>query len=379
MKIERIFHFEKESEPNYFHPAISPIPEGLLMTLQTFNGAGDTYGPPLYAISTDDCASWTQAEVIPPLDMVELAEDVYEGVADIRPFYHEKTNTTIVIGCTTSYGPKKLIEMDKDLHPEKYYQKPVYAIRDSSGNYSERQNFFHPFFKDNKNWRIACPQIAILENGDVILPIYYADPSEDREYSCCTMLCSFDGKTLKEKKVGAAVEVEAKYAVEPSIVRFKDKFYMTIRATDDHGYMATSNDGINWDKATPWKWDDSEDILLKSTQQHWMLLDDKIYLVYTRPTEDNADVRWSRAPLFFAEFAPSKKCLIKSTEEIAVPVMRKDGTAYLMGNFHVANISKERAIISDAPIWFEITKEAFVEDDYISAYNNKVSIVKVKL
>ena len=151
--------------------------------------------------------------------------------------------------------------------------------------------------------------------------------------------------------MGEAVSIEAgRGALEPSLACFKGKYHLTIRAEDSRGYHAVSDDGLAWCGLTPWRWDDGEALEMSTTQQHWLSLEDSLYLFYTRRHESNEDVfRW-RAPIFMAEVDTVKGCLIRRSEEIVFPLMRKDGCPNWMGNFHVAVTGPGEALVSDAPV-----------------------------
>ena len=72
-------------------------------------------------------------------------------------------------------------------------------------------------------------------------------------------------------------------------------------------------------------------------------------MVYTRRNANNDHVFRHRAPLFFAEFDTEKMCLIRSTEQIAVP---ERGAR--LGNFGCVNISENEAWVIAAE-WMQTT------------------------
>ncbi len=389
MNIQNIKLYEGADTPNYFHPSVCKWNDDLVMTVQTFDGAGDTYGPVEESISNDNGESWSCAVGIPALETVMLEHGIREGVADVRPFYHKLTDTVIAIGCNTFYGKSKQILDDKNFDRKRYQQHPVYAIKSADGSWSERKKLSHPFFESCNNWRVASAQLTILSNGDVIIPIYLETGDEIPRYCVCTLLCSYDGNELKIKEVGSLVNGTPQYAiVEPSVTEFRGKFYLTLRghdinagyinlATDGRGFLAESGDGLHWGEIGEWKWDDGMPLITSTTQQHWMNLGDKLYLVYTRKDESNIDVfRW-RAPLYMAEFDADNSCLIKNTEEVVIPLERKKGFGYSMGNFHVSNISDDSCVVSDAPIWYTIKKGKTEAEDTIADYESFVVVAIV--
>jgi hypothetical protein len=162
---------------------------------------------------------------------------------------------------------------------------------------------------------------------------------------------SFDGENLSFQEAGRELRLEVNRGLlEPSITKFGDLFYLTIRAEDNHGYVTTSTDGLNWNDIKPWTFDDGESLEMSTTQQRWLTHSDGLFLVYTRKAENNYNVARWRAPLYVAQVNTEKNCLIHSTERIALP-LRGDGTqsgdvVARMGNFHVTNVSQDESWIT---------------------------------
>ncbi len=372
--------------PHYFHPAVCNTANGdLIMTMQLHSGVSDQYGDPEFALSQDEGATWSEPKTIESLRTKNISDSILEGVADVRPFYHPQTKSVIAIGCNSYYGNNKNITSDEDFDREKHKQIPVYAIYKSDGTWSQRRDLLpKSFLKDSLNWRVACTQLVVLDDGDLIIPLYLdkKDDAEDSSYFVvCTVRCSFDGEDIIIKEVGECVcpREEDGYFVEPSVIKFNDKFYMTIRV-NDKACCAESTDGLNWVNLKSWSWDDGEILDTENTQQHWLALGDKLYLVYTKKSKEqgNEEVMRYRAPLFTSEVDPAKCCLIRQSEQVALPLVWSDEAPGLLGNFHVFNASKTEAIISDAPIWFKIVWGQKREDDYIDDVRTDVWVAKIK-
>jgi len=137
-------------------------------------------------------------------------------------------------------------------------------------------------------------------------------------------------------KHGLELTVDVKRGLyEPSITRFGDRFYLTLR-NDDHGYVATSSDGLNYNTPRRWTFDDGSDLGNYNTQQHWVTHPNGLFLVYTRKGANNDHVFRHRAPLFIAQVDPEKLHVIRSTEQILVP---ERGAR--LGNFGVVNVTPE--------------------------------------
>ena len=100
----------------------------------------------------------------------------------------------------------------------------------------------------------------------------------------------------------------------------------------------------------PWACEDGEALTMSTTQQHWLTHSDGLFLVYTRKDKSNSKVlRW-RAPLFVAQVDPEKRCLIRSTEQVVLPLVgdgNKDpDNVALMGNFNVTNVSPNESWVT---------------------------------
>src|SRR5690606_29188367 len=131
---------------------------------------------------------------------------------------------------------------------------------------------------------------------------------------------------------------------------WNDRFYLTLRAEDDRGYVCTSDDGLHWEPKKPWTWDDGTPLTMSTTQQHWLKHANALFLVYTRKDAGNANViRW-RSPLFTAQVDPHTLTLIRETERVVLP-LAGDGVnapddVPLMGNFHVNTATADEAWVT---------------------------------
>ncbi len=334
----------------WFHPKACVIPgkDGgphiALMTKQIIGGS-DYFGPVHWSTSLDQGKTWSEPTLIPAFDRKPVVghEGLMAGVCDVVPEYHAATDTVLALGHVVFYRGPRFSGNDQ------LARYPVYSVRRSDGTWSERRILE---WKDPRGAFIYsnnCGQRWTLPNGDILLAFTFGPKSNHS--SVAGVICSFDGEFLKIKQVGPPLKLEHKRGLlEPSITRFKSKFYMTIRAEDDRGYLSTSEDGIHWHEKTPWSWDDGEPLSMSSTQQHWMTHSEGLYLVYTRKDAKNSDViRW-RSPLYMARFDPEKNQLVGSSERIVIP-MNEDGISHpdrvaLMGNFHITHASANESWIT---------------------------------
>ncbi len=133
---------------------------------------------------------------------------------------------------------------------------------------------------------------------------------------------SFDGELLKVKEVGPALHNDkGRGLLEPSVTKFGGKFWITLRAEDNRGYVSVSDDGLNYEEKRAWTWDDETPIEMSTTQQHWLTHSDGLFLVYTRRDESNENVMRWRSPLWVAQVDTDKRCLIKSSEQVVLPLV----------------------------------------------------------
>ena len=125
---------------------------------------------------------------------------------------------------------------------------------------------------------------------------------------------------------------------------------MTIRAEDDRGYITVSADGLQWKPMKAWCWEDGEPLTLSTTQQRWLIHSDALYLVYTRKSEANVNVMRWRAPLYVARVDPTKLCLVRASERIAIPMsgdgVKEPATVAHLGNFHTNPVTRDLSLVT---------------------------------
>jgi hypothetical protein len=167
-------------------------------------------------------------------------------------------------------------------------------------------------------------QSVELDNGDILVPIYYMDKEmAARGWESCSFAtvvrCSFDGEDMSVIELGNSLFTDVPRGFnEPSIISFNGEYFMALR-NDVTGFVSKSIDGLHYQQATRLVFDDGQDVGNYNTQQHWITGGGKLYMVYTRRGADNDHIFRHRAPLFIAEFDTERMCLIRTTERIAVP------------------------------------------------------------
>jgi len=254
-------------------------------------------------------------------------------VCDFTPKWHHATGKLLGTGHTVVYENNQVMRVRP--------RGTAYAIYEpASRNWSPWKTVQMPGDLKFQNAGAGSVQRYDLPDGDVLLPIYFKEPTQTH-YRVTVMRCSFDGETLKYLEHGDELSVPVKRGLyEPSITRFGGRFFLTMR-NDDHGYVSVSEDGLHFGEPKKWVFDDGLDLGNYNTQQHWVCHPDALFLVYTRRGANNDHVMRHRAPLFIARIDPVKLNVIRESEQILVP---EKGAR--LGNFGVTEVSPDETWVT---------------------------------
>lgn len=332
----------RKSGYTWFHPRPCRLPDGrLLMATQRISGS-DNFSDVHWAESHNGGRTWADPQPIPGFERRPIEGGLEEAVADTVPSYHPPTDTTVWIGWNVYYK-------DDELTMRNERRWPVYIVRRADGGWTERARLAWDHPDAARIYGTNCSQRLTLEDGRLLIPMTFA-PYDREDRLVGTVLCEFDGERLKIVESGNSLHLAVKRGLlEPSITRFGDRFFMTIRAEDDRGYVSTSNDGLQWGPIEPWTFDDGEALTMSTTQQHWLEHSDGLCLVYTRRTAENAGVMRWRTPLFAAEVDPESLRLIRKTELVVLPMSEEDkrsqADAARLGNFHTVAVSPDESLV----------------------------------
>lgn len=334
----------------WFHPRVCmmPGPDGqpvALMTLQEIGGS-DYFGQVHWSLSADLGKTWSEPKPIAALgrDVVAGRDDgLKAGVCDVTPQYHPQSGAVIALGHVVFY------KGDYFARKEQLPRYPVYVTRAKDGTWSRRKILKWDDPRGGHIYTNNCGQRVVLPNGDVQMSFTFGPKAENRMVA--GVRAAFDGNRLTVREVGPPLHNPiGRGLLEPSLTQFGGKFWITMRAEDNRGYLSTSDDGLHWAAKRAWSWEDGTPLDMSTTQQHWLTHSDGLFLVYTRKGEFNANViRW-RSPLRVAQVDIDRRCLIKSTEQIVLPLVG-DGVnepekVALMGNFHVVNASERESWVT---------------------------------
>ena len=299
-----------------------------LMTFQKLLLSGsDVFYGQFVSKSVDGGVTWSEPRQTTGLPDEHVGEIRITKYATVH--YHRKSRSFFALGIAAKYKGDKVPY--HHYAPNDPYAWPLLVKVDAeTGDFIASERLSVPF-----DYELCYPfgQTVELENGDLLVPFYYRPIGSGMRSKCVVIRFAFNGGTLKPVATGTPVALPAlkRGCGEPSLVRFGEKFLLTLRS-DEYGSVAESRDGLHFSVPKKWTWEDGTPIGNANTQQHWVPLGDKLYLSYTRATPANGHVFRNRAPIFISEVDVEKVCLKRTTEKPVVP----DRGARL-GNFCVAS------------------------------------------
>lgn len=317
----------------------------VLMTMQEIGGS-DYFGPVHFTESRDLGRTWTEPRPIAALGREPIPgrdDGLLAAVCDVTPQYHPQTKSVLALGHVVFYRGQYFARR------EQLARYPVYVTRSADGRWSGRKILAWEDPRGAHIYTNNCGQRVVLPSGEIQMSLTFGPQETNRMVA--GVRADFDGQQLQIQQVGEPLENRhGRGLLEPSVAQFDQRFWMTIRAEDQRGYVSTSSDGLTWTEKRAWSWDDGTPLEMSTTQQHWMVHSDGLFLVYTRRDASNEKViRW-RSPLWIAQVDPERQCLLKSTERVVLPLVG-DGVSNpdhvaLMGNFHVTHVSPEESWVT---------------------------------
>ncbi|HSI07978.1 MAG TPA: sialidase family protein [Rariglobus sp.] len=333
----------------HFLPAraalIPESPARVLLTIQQMDTSGTHGFRDLYSSETkDNGRTWSPPERIETLRRTTLADGYDLVVGDLYPQWHVATGVVLATGKTFGFRDGTKEDRSRERVSYSVYTPATRAwsglqmldlpISDHEGK---------PLLEANA----GCNQRFDLVNGDVLLPIRYRKDAGAPAYTTIVARCSFDGKTLTYRTHGTELTLPRDRGFyEPSVTGFDGRYYLTLRA-DHSAYVTRSEDGLDYEPAREWTFDDGAPLGSYNTQQHWVTHGRELYLVYTRRGANNDHVFRNRAPLFIARVDPVRLCVLRSTERVLIP---ERGLG--LGNFGIV-------VVSPKETWVITAEEAF--------------------
>lgn len=326
----------------WFHPRACMVGKKAFMTLQPIKGS-DYFGPVHWTTSDDLGKTWSEFQSAPPLGW-EAEGEGNEAVCDVTPSFHAATGGVLALGQNVFYSNAH--QGFKGDQPPRW---PVYAVW-KDGVWGPRQKLVWDDPRGSQIYSNNCGQRVMMPNGEVMMNFTFG--VKDKPRAVCGVRCSFDGKQLLVQETGPELtNPVGRGLLEPSLTHFQNRFYLTIRAEDNHGYVAVSDDGLHYEPKQAWTWDDGTPLTMSTTQQHWLTHSDGLFLVYTRKDPSNLKVMRWRAPLWVAQVDVKTLRLIRATERVVLP-LAGDGVnagdlVPMMGNFGINNASATESWVTD--------------------------------
>lgn len=327
----------------WYHPRAASIPRkgkkaapSVVMTLQKHLHTSDHYSGQS-VLRTDDLGkTWQGPEPRPELDWQDGAPGVSVAVADVTPGYHAPSGKVLAIGAQVRYS-----KAGEQLEDQPRANQTAYTVFDpKAGTWTRWRRLEMPELPQFNHAQSACAQWLVQPDGTLLVP-FYIGPNAREPFRVVVAQCSFDGKELKYLRHGPEITLNvARGVYEPSVVRFGDRIYLTLR-NDLKGYVTRSTDGLKYEPIRPWTFDDGSDLGSYNTQQHWLAHRDGLFLVYTRRGANNDHIARHRAPLFIAQVDPERMQVVRSTERVLIP---ERGGEY--GNFGASAISERESWVT---------------------------------
>jgi len=281
----------------------------------------------MYMVETTDLGvTWSKPEPIIPLRRRRMPEGHDFVIGDVCPQWHAATGRVLATGKTFGFlgGTKE----------DRGFERVSYAVyTPATRTWSELRlvalppadHEGKPFLEPNA----GCHQRVDLPNGEILLPIRYRKDPALRHYTTIVARCRFDGETLTYVAHGSEFSIPRERGLyEPSVTAFGGRFFLTMRA-DHSGFVARGRDGLNYEPFVEWTFDDGQPLGSYNTQQHWVVHNDTLYLLYTRRGANNDHIMRHRAPIFIAQVDPERLHVLRASERIVFPEENADlGSGY---------------------------------------------------
>lgn len=346
-------------------PAV--MPDKVIVTTQEIEKRGSHGYRDIYLTETTDGAkTWSAPKRIDVLNRRRFEDGIERVMGDICPQWHATTKKLLVTGKCFGFLANANDNKAKD---DRSQERVAYAVYDPKADVWTGMKIMQMPEKDHAGHLIiepnaGCHQRHDLPNGDILLPVRYRADPKKRVYTTIVARCTFDGETLTYREHGSEHSISIPRGLyEPSVCAFKGRYYLTMRG-EQNGQVTRGNDGLNYEAAIEWRFDDGTPLLSANAQQHWITHGDKLYLIYSRKGANNDHVFRNRAPIFIAEVDPDKMHVIRATEQILMPETGVD----LTGGFAPVDVDENETWVISSEMAFPETRK----DE-----NNRVLLAKI--
>ncbi|MEZ6128697.1 MAG: sialidase family protein [Planctomycetaceae bacterium] len=317
------------------------------------------------SVSRDLGSTWSPLTPQPGFERWSIDNRTEETICDFTPAWHQASGKLLGTGQTVRYFDNKVMKVR-----QRFTANSIYDV--NANAWSQPRTLKMPDDERFNNCGAGSVQRYDLPDGKILLPVYFKD-SKTTQYFVAVCLCGFDGSELTYVKHGSELTINVKRGLyEPSVIKFGNRFYLTLR-NDDHGYVTSSSDGLMYDEPRRWTFGDGSDLGNYNTQQHWVTHGDELYLVFTRKGANNDHVFRHRAPLFIAQVDPEKLHILRATERVLVP---ERGAR--LGNFGVTPVTPDETWVV-ATEWMQTwgPNHVMPVDNKYGA-DNSIHIAKIK-
>jgi len=335
--------------------AIPGDPPLVVLTMQKLLLSGSDIFYALNEMRTDDLGNtWSGPIEHETLGRRPVEDDIVAVICDFTPKWHAKSGKLLGTGHSARYRDNKLIRVRK-----RYTAYSIYEPEARTWTPWKRMEM--PDEPKFFNTGAGSTQRVDLPNGDILLPVYFKAEGETQN-SVTVVRCAFDGETLSYLEHGNEMTVAVQRGfVEPSLAFCDGRYFLTIR-NDEAGYVTSGEDGLHFAEPIKWRFDDGQELGNYNTQQHWVVHNDALFLVYTRRGLNNDHVFRHRAPLLIAQVDPARLCVLRDTERILVP---ERGAR--LGNFGVVNITENETWVTVAEWMQPLGCEKYGSDNSVYA------------
>ena len=341
-----------KGERCFTHARCAIRPDGYgIMTTQPLRLSGSDIFYGMYISETRDGGkSWSDLRPSKTLLRRGMGEGREIAFCDATPIYHKASGKFFAVGHYAMY-------LNDEAAPSPHPRHTLYAVYDEkTGDFSPFEMLEMPGGEDGiyYNCGNGSGQCLELEGGDMLIPVYYMDKKEASDpwhacYHAAVARCAFDGVHMTVSEVGNSLSVSTPRGLcEPSVEKCGERYFLALR-NDVSGYVSRSSDGLHYEEPAELAFDDGKNAGNYCTQQHWIVDGEALYMVYTRRDEKNEHIFRHRAPLFIARFDTERMCLVRDTEEIAVP---ERGAR--LGNFCCQSLGGGKGIVC-ASEWMQTT------------------------
>lgn len=329
------YHPRCVAYPNDFTRVPTP---SYLITLQRHLMVSDHYDG-LAVMAQGVRRGWSEPTPVPSLAWRKDADGATIAVCDVTPGFHEPSGRVLAIGAKILYDDSGRQLADRPRAHEVAYA--VYSPTLDGDGWSDWRILELPD-TDGEFYLVTpgCAQWIVEPDGSILLPAYHKG-AQGEAYSSTVLRCQFDGERMKFVQRGITLRLaEVRGLCEPSLARFGDRYYLTLR-NDLRGYVAVSDDGLNYGDIRPWTFDDGSELGSYNTQQHWLAHSEGLFLVYTRRGADNDHIFRHRAPLFMARVDVDHLHVVRDSEKVAIA--ERGGE---LGNFGANPVSEHESWIT---------------------------------